>query len=109
MSDHDCAFLVFAPLRQRREDNSFDGNDNIGAKVIADTLTRAGLRVGYVTPESAHTVPLVLVSLTSTYDVYAYYAAVALRPDWQPDSRRFKILIGGFGMQNPTPIRRYCD
>lgn len=109
MSDYDLAFLVFEPLRQRREDNSFDGNDNIGAKVIADVLTRAGLRVGYVTPESAHTVPLVLVSLTSTYDIYAYYAAVALRADWQPGVRRFKVLIGGFGMQNPTPIRKYCD
>jgi len=109
MTEVDCAFLVYEPLRQRRQDNSFDGNDNIGAKVIVDTLTRSGLRVGYVTPESAHTVPLVLVSLTSTYDIYAYYSAVALRPEWQPETRRFKVLIGGFGMQNPTPIRRYCD
>lgn len=109
MSDYDCAFLVFEPLRQRREDNSFDGNDNIGAKVIADTLTRAGFKVGYVTPESAHTVSLVLVSLTSTYDIYAYYAAVALRSEWQPENRKFKILAGGFGMQNPVPIRKYVD
>lgn len=109
MNNCDCAFLVYAPLRQRREDNSFDGNDNIGAKVIADVLTRAGLNVGYVTPESAHTAPLVLVSLTSTYDVYAYYAAVALRADWQPGARTFRVLAGGFGMQNPTPIRNYVD
>jgi hypothetical protein len=109
MSAYDCAFLVYAPLRQRREDNSFDGNDNIGAKVIADVLTRAGLRVGYVTPESAHTVPLVLISLTSTNDVYALLACVALRADWQPGKRTFKVLAGGFGMQNPTPIRHYVD
>lgn len=109
MSEYDCAFLVYAPLRQRREDNSFDGNDNIGAKVIADVLTRAGLRVGYVTPESAHTVPLVLISLTSTYDLYAMLECVALRADWQPGARTFKVLAGGFGMQNPTAIRKYID
>jgi radical SAM superfamily enzyme YgiQ (UPF0313 family) len=105
----DCAFLVYEPLRQRREDNTFDGNDNIGAKVIADTLTQAGLTVGYVTPESAHEVPLVLVSMTSTNDIFAFYHAVALRPEWQPGRRKFKVLAGGFGMQNPTAIRKFVD
>ena len=105
----DCAFLVYAPMRQRREDNSFDGNDNIGAKVIADVLTRAGIKVGYVTPETAHTVPLVLISLTSTHDIYALLESVALRADWQPGNRKFKVLAGGFGMQNPTAIRHYVD
>lgn len=109
MSNLDCAFLVFEPLRQRRADNSFDGNTNIGAKVIADVLTRAGLSVGYVTPETAHTVPLVLISLTSTYDVYALIQAVSLRPQWQRGARTFKVLAGGFGMQNPTAIRSYID
>lgn len=109
MSGYDCAFLVYAPMRQRREDNSFDGNDNIGAKVIADVLVRAGLRVGYVTPESAHTVPLVLISLTSTYDIYALLESVSLRADWQPAARSFKVLAGGFGLQNPTAIRKYID
>lgn len=106
---YDCAFLVYAPLRQRREDNSFDGNDNIGAKVISDALTRAGINVGYVTPESAHTVPLVLISLTSTYDIYSLLDCVSLRADWQPGKRSFKVLAGGFGLQNPTAIRHYLD
>jgi radical SAM superfamily enzyme YgiQ (UPF0313 family) len=109
MSTCDCAFLVFQPLRQRRADNSFDGNDNIGAKVIADALTRAGYRVGYVTPGTASTAPLVLISLTSTNDIYALLAEVSLRPEWQPGARKFKVLAGGFGMQNPTAIRRYID
>jgi len=103
------AFLVFEPLRQRRADNSFDGNDNIGAKVIADVLVRAGIPVGYCSPESASEYQLVLVSLTSTYDVFAYYKAVALLPSWQPGKRTFKILAGGFGMQNPTTIRNFVD
>lgn len=105
----DVAFLVFAPLKQRRDDNSFDGNDNIGAKVIADTLEREGIRVGFCAPETAHQYQIVLVSLTSTYDVFAFYQAVALRPDWQPKARRFTVVAGGFGMQNPTSVRHYID
>jgi len=101
--------LVYEPLRQRREDNSFDGNDNVGGKVIIDVLDRAGLRVGYVTAATAHTVPLVLISLTSTNDIYALYTSIALRPEWQPGQRQFKVLAGGFGMQNPIPIRKYVD
>jgi len=109
MSTYDCAMLVYEPLRQRREDNSFDGNDNVGGKVIIDVLERAGLRVGYVTAATAHTVPLVLISLTSTNDIYALYAAISLRPEWQPGQRTFKVLAGGFGMQNPIPVRKYID
>lgn len=105
----EVAFLVFAPLRQRRKDNSFDGNDNVGAKVIADVLTRAGIPVGYCAPETAHRHRVVLVSLTSTYDVFAFYRAVAMLPSWQPGGRTFRVLAGGFGMQNPTSIRRYVD
>jgi hypothetical protein len=105
----EVAFLVFAPLRQRRKDNSFDGNDNIGAKVIADVLERAGIPVGYCAPETADQYRVVLVSLTSTYDVFAFYRAVALLPSWQPGKRTFRVLAGGFGMQNPTSIRHYID
>ncbi|MGV1048245.1 MAG: hypothetical protein ACOYD4_06950 [Solirubrobacterales bacterium] len=105
----DVAFLVYEPLKERRKDNSFDGNDNIGAKVIADVLQRAGIEVGYCAPETAHEYQVVLVSLTSTHDVFAYYQAVSLLPSWQPDKRKFKVLAGGFGMQNPTSIRRYVD
>lgn len=41
-------------MRQRRDDNTFDGNANVGAKVIADALERRGLKVGFCTPETAH-------------------------------------------------------
>lgn len=105
----EVAFLVFAPDKQRRADNSFDGNDNIGAQVIRDVLERVGIPVGFCSPASAHEHRLVLVSLTSTHDVYAYYKAVSLRPDWQPGKRTFKVLAGGFGMQNPTTIRNFVD
>lgn len=103
------SFLVFGPLRQRRSNNSFDGNDNIGAKVIKDVLIRNGVEVGYCSPATAKDYQLVLVSLTSTYDVYAFYQSIALLPSWQPNERQFKVLGGGFGIQNPTAIRHYID
>mgnify|MGYP001559470412 CR=1 FL=1 len=96
-------------MRQRRKDNSFDGNDNIGAKVIHDVLSRSGVRVGFCSPETASQYPLVLVSLTSTYDVFAFYRAVAKYPSWQSGKRTFKVLAGGFGMQSPVAIRHFVD
>jgi hypothetical protein len=105
----DIAFLVYAPLRQRRQNNSFDGNTNIGAFVVQDILERAGYAVGFCSVATARNYRLVLVSLTSTYDVYAYYRTVALHPDWQRGQRAFTVLGGGFGMQNPTTIRYYLD
>jgi len=103
------AFLVFAPLRQRRKDNSFDGNDNIGAAVVADILKRAGYECGYTSADGAHLYDIVLVSLTSTYDVFAFYQSVALLKTWQLGKRTFKVLAGGFGMQNPTAVREFID
>ncbi len=105
----EVAFLVYAPTRQRRADNSFEGNDNIGAKVVEDVLCRAGIRVGRCSPETAKNFRLVLVSFTSTFDVFAFYRAVALIPSWQPKRRAFKVLAGGFGMQNPAPVRHFID
>lgn len=109
MPKTDIAFLVYEPLKQRRADNSFDGNDNIGALVVADVLQRAGHAVGFCSPETAKDYRIVLVSFTSTYDLIAYYRAVALLPSWQPGKRRFAVVGGGFGMQNPTAIRCYLD
>jgi hypothetical protein len=105
----DVAFLVYRPLKQRRKDNSFDGNDNVGAYVVKDCLERSGLSVGFCSVETAHKYRVVLVSFTSTYDLISYYQNVALRPDWQPGKRPFVVVGGGFGMQNPTVIRNFVD
>ena len=106
---YDIAFLVFAPAKKRRKDNSFDGNDNIGAYVIKEVLETSGHQIDFCAPETAHKFKVVLVSLTSTYDVFAFYQAVALRPEWQRDKRQFKVVCGGFGLQNPYPIRNFID
>lgn len=106
---HKVAFLVYAPLKQRRADNSFKGNGNTGALVIENVLKKKDFNVGRCTPESAHKWEIVLVSFTSNYDVISFYQAVALRPDWQRGKRKFKVIGGGFGIQNPILIRDYLD
>jgi hypothetical protein len=101
--------LIYRSTKYRRATETFDGNDNIGARVVIREVEKSGIRVGYCSPESAHQHRVVLVSLTSTYDVIALYRAVALRPDWQPGKRAFSVVAGGFGMQNPSSIRHYAD
>lgn len=103
------SFLAYAPLKKRRADNSFEGNGNVGAMVIEGVLRGNGINVGRCTPESAHNQDIVLVSFTSNYDVISFYQSVALRPEWQRKKRKFKVIAGGFGMQNPTLVRDYID
>jgi hypothetical protein len=110
-SDNDCAFLVFHPGKERKTQHNFtfDGLGNFGAKVIADTLKRAGLKVGYTTPETAHNEKLVLISITGQTDYYSLLKHFLTLPTWKKGRREFKVLIGGFGVQNPTVIRDYID
>lgn len=102
------AFLAYYPEKKRSKNNSFEGNYNIGANVIMDVLRRNGIECDICTPDTAHKYQVVMVSLTSDYDCLALYRAVALLPTWQP-GRKFKVVAGGAGMQNPTTIRQYVD
>jgi len=104
----DIAFLAYYPEKKRSKNNSFEGNYNIGANVIMDVLKRKGIACDICTPDTAQKYKIVLVSLTSDYDCLALYRAVALLPTWQP-GRKFKVVAGGAGMQNPTVIRNYID
>jgi len=104
----EIAFLAYYPEKKRSDNNSFEGNYNIGANVIMDVLGRKGIRCDICTPDTAQKYKIVLISLTSDYDCLALYRAVALLPTWQL-GRRFKVVAGGAGMQNPTTIRKYVD
>jgi hypothetical protein len=103
-----CAFLVYPSWRQaRRKDQSFDGLSNIGAHMVLDAARRGGIEIGFCTPDSASGFDIVLVSLTSNYDVLAFAHSVMRLQGWK--SRKFKVLAGGFGMQNPYPIQEHID
>jgi len=100
--------LVFLPERARGK-NSFDDNINIGANVIVNELKKARIDVSFCSAHTANRHKIVLVSLTSTYDIYNFYTEVGKNAKWQKCNRDFVVIAGGFGMQNPTVIRDYID
>lgn len=109
MLSSEVAFLMYYPRKQRQANNSFEGNYNIGANVIMDVLARNGINCNFCTAETANKFKIVLVSFTSDYDCIAFYTSVALLPSWQPKGRKFIVIAGGEGVQNPTTIRNYIN
>lgn len=107
MKNKKIAWLVYKPEKKRNKENTFDSNYNIGALVINNELIKADFKVGYVTPESANDADYILVSFTSTYDLIAYYKAVSKYKYFK--ERKFKVICGGFGLQNIYSIRNYID
>jgi len=101
------AWLVYRPEKKRNKENTFDSNYNIGALVVNNELIKAGYEIGYVTPESANEADIILISFTSTYDLIAYYKAVSKYKHWK--NRKFKVIAGGFGLQNINSIKNYID
>lgn len=103
--------LVFGgrTRRQKRKAKTFDGWSNVGAYVVRDILERAGYRIGWTTADAAHQYKIVLVSLTSLFDVYNLIESVAHLTTWQKDRRRFVVVAGGFGLQNVYPLRHWID
>ena len=61
------AFLAYYPEKKRSDNNSFEGNYNIGANVIMDVLRRKGISCDICTPDTAQKYKIVLISLTSDY------------------------------------------
>lgn len=78
----------------------------IGALVIKAELEANGYVVDICTYEQAHKYELVLVSMTSTLDIYEFYKSMK-SAGWQ--NRKFKTLLGGFGCQNPFALEDFID
>lgn len=110
-------FMVFLPEKRknkpkkagRKHNNYFDFHANAGANVVIELLELAGIGVDFCSAATAHRYEVVLASLTSTYDVFAFYKEVGLRPEWTRQKRKFKVVCGGFGMINPHTLRNHID
>lgn len=104
------AFLIYPTWKKdsRRLNKSFDGNSNIGAYMLIDVCNRNNIDIDFCTPDTANKFDIILVSFTSNYDILAFAKAVGRHPNWKYP-RKFKVLGGGFGMQNPIPIREWLD
>lgn len=105
----EIAFLCYRPLKQRQDNNSFEGNYNIGANVIIDVLRRNNLECVFCTPLTASNYKVILISFTSDYDCISFFRSVSLLPIWQPGKRSFTVIVGGEGIQNIVTIRNYID
>ena len=104
------AFLVFSASKTKnRAHNDYDALGNHGSGVVRDVLNRSGIATGFCSAATAREFRVVLVSLTSVYDVIAFYQAVSLRPEWKCGRRTFVVVAGGAGMMNPVPIGDFID
>lgn len=92
--------MVRLDSRKRKEEES------IGALVVADILRRAGKSVEWCDYGTAFNYDVVLVSMTSTDDIYQLYNN-CYRHGWE--RRRFISVVGGFGCLNPLPLENYID
>ncbi len=95
---------------KRHKDTSFEGTGNQGAIVVSmDIMKETGEEVLHCVPETAKNFDIVLVSFTSNYDMIAFARAVYQLPEWRKDKRKFIVVGGGFGMQNPYHIQEWID
>ncbi len=92
--------LAFVQVKTRNEALA------IGALVVVAELEAHGYKVDVCTYEEAHNYDLVMVSMTSTWDIYEFYASMQ-KAGWQ--NRKFKTLLGGFGCQNPFALEDFID
>ncbi len=79
---------------------------SIGASVLIDELEQNGIDIAICNYKSAFEYKLVLVSMTATEDIFDLYANMH-RHGWS--KRSFKVLIGGFGCQNPWGLADFAD
>jgi len=105
------AFLHFDTWKKGRHANAdtFWGSKHFGPAMLRDVLRKGGQEVSVCTPDTAHQYDVVLVSMTSFFDLYSLLKAVGRHPHWQPGKRTFTAIAGGFGMQNPVPLFGFID
>ncbi len=101
------AFLWFPPIKGDRHDLNFKSLKNFGASMIIDVLFNAGYDVRITDKENASKYDIILISLTSNLDMIALSRYLHNSNEWK--NRKFKVLAGGFGMQNYIPICEYID
>lgn len=94
--------MKVAILRTKNRNDSI----SIGALVIQDELERQSIEVVYCDYETAFNYTYVLISMTSTADIFDIYAECK-RHNWH--RRTFMAYVGGFGCQNPVALAPFID
>ena len=102
-------FLRYPNIREdeRRHKRDFKHLKNFGASMLGNELMNAGYEVKITDKENAHTFDIILISLTSNLDMISLFMHIGNDNKW--NNRKFKVLAGGFGMQNYIPISEIID
>jgi len=113
-ADADVAWLLFGELKSRpsqhggsRPQHGFQNEMPAGVRALNDALGRADIRPTVVSP-AAPRARVILVSLLSEQAAFQFHLACSANPLWRAP-RKFTVLVGGFGMQNPWPVRHLAD
>jgi radical SAM superfamily enzyme YgiQ (UPF0313 family) len=94
--------MKIAFLKNKNRNDSI----SIGASVIIDELAQDGIAVDICDYETAFNYDIILVSMTSTEDIFDLYGNM-YRAGWQ--RRTFAAIVGGFGCQNPWGLKDFLD
>ena len=78
-----------------------------GVRALNDALAAADIHPTVVSP-AVPRARVILVSLLSEQAAFQFHLACAANPLWAAP-RKFTVLVGGFGMQNPWPVRHLAD
>jgi len=100
------AFLKLIPIKSPRHGFNFNSLKNIGIAMIYDVLINNGYNIQFTDNENADKYDIIFISLTSVQDIIAV-ARQCNNNKWR--RRKFKVIAGGFGMQNYIPIQEYID
>jgi hypothetical protein len=98
------AYVVSKQAKQTYSNDNFDVRAWPGFEMILDCLRRSGQQVTYAGKDTAHTYDIMLVSLTSDCDWWAYLAE---RSQWVKSKTR--VIAGGPGVLNVRPFLPYVD
>ena len=99
-----CAYVQEGYDKRSYKDKSFDYRMWAGLMVIVDSLERSGYSVEYAGLDTVHLYDIVLVSMTSDFDWWAF---ISERIRWQSGS--YLTVIGGQGVLNVRPLLPYAD
>lgn len=90
--------------KQNYKNECFNGRSFAGMLMVGDALTRAGYEVGYTSAATVNKYDVVLVSITSDCDWWAY---ISERLTWSQGN--YTVIIGGAGVLNVRPFLPFAD
>lgn len=98
------AYVVSKQAKQAYANDNFDVRSWPGFEMVLDCLRRADYQITYVGKDTAYQYDIILVSITSDCDWWAYLAE---RSQWVKSNTR--VIIGGPGVLNVRPFLPYAD